>query len=353
MKLMFRGVIGVAVLVSGLLILVPHHSSAAEGFNVITSPLPIKISTSPGKTITNELRIKNQGTQAEGIKVGLMKFAATGTSGQPDLFDLTAKDTYASWVHFSPAQFTAQPNVWVSVTMTINVPPEADLGYYLAVTFSPANQPGVPNATDLKGAAATLVLLDVKTPNEKRAVELVSFTTDHKLYEYLPTNFNIKLHNTGNIYIAPQGNIFIQRGSKTITTLDFNAAGGSVLPQSNRVFAVPWKDGFPLFVDRVVNGKPLPDKHGVPKRSLTWNFTQLSKFRIGKYTAKLLVVYDNGKQDVPREATVSFWVIPWKIILMLLIVLTIVGFGLFSFGRSVFRKTKSGIGKRRKHEKIK
>jgi hypothetical protein len=26
------------------------------------------------------------------------------------------------------------------------------------------------------------------------------------------------------------------------------------------------------------------------------------------------MVYDNGQRDVPMEATVSFWVIPWRLI---------------------------------------
>ena len=236
--------------------------------------------------------------------------------------------------------------------MTINVPQDASLGYYMAVTFSPANQPGVPNATALKGAAATLVLLEVKTPNEKRGLQLLSFTTDHKLYEYLPANFNIRLHNSGNIYIAPAGNIFVAKGSTTISTLDFNIAGGSVLPNSNRVFVVPWKDGFPVFVQRLVNGKPIETKSGTAQ-NLKWDFSQLSKFRFGKYNARLLVVYDDGTRDVPTEATVSFWVLPWKLLLLTLVVLAIIGFGLFSLGRSIFRGTRSGISKRRSHGKSK
>jgi hypothetical protein len=326
-------------------------AAALPGFNVITSPLPIKISTAPGKTVQIQLRIKNQGSQAEGIKVGLMKFGATGSSGTPDLYNLTPQDTYASWVHFSPQQFTAQPGVWNNITMTINVPTSAALGYYLAVTYSPAAQPGVPDATELRGAVATLVLMNVNTTNEKRTLQLVNFSTSHKLYEYLPTTFSIKLHNSGNIYLAPAGNIFVQRGGTTIDTLDFNDAGGSVLPSSNRVFSVPWNDGFPLYVEKLVKNKPVPDKHDVPEQTLKWNFTQANKFRFGEYNARLLVVYNNGTNDVPLEAVVSFWVLPWKLLLVLLAVLALIGFGVFSFVRSIVRKARRGGGKNRHHAK--
>ena len=351
MKNMWRGLSALLLLVIALLAVQSPGAHAAEGFNVITSPLPIKLSTEPGKTVKTELRIKNQGTQAVGIKVGLMKFGATGDTGQPNLFDLTSKDKYASWVHFSPEQFTAQPNVWNSITMTIDVPADAALGYYMAVTFSPANQPGTKDVTNLKGSAATLLLLDVKSPNTKRVLELVDFSADHKLYEYLPASFNIKVRNKGNIYLPPVGNIFIMRGNKTVDTLDFNAAGGSVLPQSNRVFTVPWKNGFPAYKDRLVDGKPVPDEHGRLKQDLKWDFTQADKLRFGKYTAKLLIAYDDGRQDVPLESTLTFWVVPWKLLLVLIVLLAIIGFGTFTLARSTLRKAKRGTGKLRRASK--
>jgi hypothetical protein len=324
-------------------------SAAEDGFSVLTSPLPIKISSAPGKTIETELRIKNTSNNPEGIRVGLMKFGPSDQTGAPTLFDVTPKDQFGSWVTFSPKQFTAQPNVWNSIKMTINIPPTADLGYYMAVTFSPANQPDVPQATNLKGSAATLVLLDVKTPNQKRKLEIAEFSTDKKVYEYLPTTFRVKIHNTGNIYIAPSGNIFIKRGDKAVETLDFNSAGGSVLPDSYRQFNIEWKDGFPLFVDKLVNGKPVPDSKAIPKKDLTWNIGNASKFRFGKYTAQVFAVYDDGKQDVPIEATVSFWVLPWKIMLVVLLVIIVVLIGIYGFFRGVFRKaktTKESIRKR-------
>jgi hypothetical protein len=117
---------------------------------------------------------------------------------------------------------------------------------------------------------------------------------------------------------------------------------------------VPWSDGFPVYTERLVNGKPVPDKHDVPKQGLKWDFTQASKFRIGKYSAKLLVVYDNGTEDVPLEATVSFWVVPWKLLLVVLIVLVIIGFGVFTVVRSLLRKARGSakkVSKLRRHGK--
>lgn len=330
----------------------PQHARAAtapstDGFNLITSPLPIKLSTSPGRTVTTEIRVKNQGLKAETLKTGLMKFSATGNDGQSNIAELGPKDTYGKWVHFSPAQFVAQPNVWYTVKMTIDVPSNASLGYYLAVTFSRAEQGTKSGTANYRGSIATLVLLNVNTDNEKRSLELVDFSASHGLYEYLPVDFNVTLHNKGNIYIAPSGSLFIQRGNKAVSTVTFNEAGGSVLPNSNRVLKVRWTSGFPVYTQTLVDGKPAYDASGNIKQHIKWDFTQLSKFRIGKYTAKLLVVYDDGKQDVPLESSLSFWVLPWKLLLVGLAIVAVIGFGIFSLSRSVVRGTRSKVVRRR------
>ena len=328
-----------------LIFTAPPVSAADEGFNIVTSPLPIKLTTAPGRTVTADLRIKNLNTKTENIKIGLMKFGATGSDGQPNIFDLTPKDTYASWVHFSPEIVKAESNVWKTIKMTINVPNDATLGYYLAVTYSRASDPTKNTGTNFRGAAATLVLLDVKTGSEKRSLEFVDFSVDHKLYEYLPVNFSVKVHNNGNIYLAPTGNIFIEKGGKPVTSIVFNEAGGSVLPQSNRVYHVPWKSGFPLYVDELKDDKPVLDDHGLPKQKLTWDFSQASRIRFGHYTARVIIVYDDGTRDVPLEATVSFWVIPWKLLLVALVIVALLGFAIFTFVRSFFRRARSGATK--------
>jgi hypothetical protein len=311
-----------------------------SGFNVITSPLPIKITTTPGQTIHTQLRIKNQGSQPEGIKVGLMKFGASGNNGVPDLYALTAKDSYSKWVHFDPQVFVAQPGVWNDIDMTINVPQSAALGYYLAVTFSSTSISSNKGATNLNGEVASLILLNVQVPNEKPQINIVNFQTDHGLYEYLPANFNIRVHNGGNIFIAPVGNIFIQKGGKTIDTLDVNTAGGNVLPGTNRLFTTSWTNGFPLFKEKIVNDKPVRGANGLPEETLKWDFTQLSKFRFGRYTANVLVVYNDGKNDIPEQASLSFWVFPWKAMIVSLIVLLAIIFGIYSLVRSLISRSR-------------
>lgn len=290
---------------------------AAGSFNLTTSPLPVLLSGKPGTSLTASLRVENSGVSAQRLQVSLYKFKADGTSGQPQIYKPSASDASASWVSFSPGTFMAYPGVWNSVKMTINLPASAAFGYYYAAVFSPAGQlpaGSAGNTNKLKGATAILVLVDAQAKGEKRQLSLASFTADKKVFEYLPVNFSIKIANPGNIHGIPSGNIFIMRGSKVIDTIDINPNQGNILPGSARTFAPSWSDGFPVFSPKRVNGQIVTDKHGQPFLKLDWNFAHANKLRFGKYTAHLVMSYDNGSRDVPIESTLTFWVVPWKLI---------------------------------------
>jgi hypothetical protein len=330
-----------AVIAIGTLVLVRAALAQTPGFNVTTSPLPISLSTKPGTTVTTDLRIKNTGNLTQRIKVGLMKFSASGDTGQPALAERGVRDDYFNWVSFSPGVFNAPPGQWMNVKMTIAVPSNAALGYYYAVTFSPAN-PEKANLdqshTNYIGSTATLVLLDVQSGSEKRAMHIASLSSDHHFYQYLPASFTVKLRNDGNIHVVPTGTVFISRGGKTVSKIGFNDAGGNVLPSSNRVFNFAWKDGFPVYKDVMEDDKPVFNKDGSPKRHLVWNFSQASRLRFGHYTAKLLAVYNDGQRDVPLQASVSFWVVPWIPILIFIVALVFIGVGLWSTSKNIWRK---------------
>ena len=51
---------------------------------------------------------------------------------------------------------------------------------------------------------------------------------------------------------------------------------------------------------------------------------------------KLVGVYNDGQRDVPIESEITFWILPWKILLGLLIVLVLVGLGIWTIGRRAY-----------------
>jgi len=299
-----------------------HAQSSDPGaLNLTTSPLPISIMAKPGETVSKELRVKNSGTKPETLKVGLMKFTAYGEEGKPELKDREAGDDYFDWVSFSETKFTVQPNEWKSITMTVSLPKTAAFDYYYAVTFSRADSTvtAADRQAKVQGGTAILVLVEADVPGAVRTAQITSFTTSHKTYEFLPVDFSIKIKNTGNVHLAPTGNIFISQGKKVIDTIQVNATAGNVLPGSSRIFQAAWTNGFPVYETKTAGGSVVL-KNGQPVKELSWKVTQIKNLRAGRYTAHLTMVYDDGHRDVPLDATVSFWVIPWRLIAIFVLI---------------------------------
>ena len=304
------------------IVTIPSLASAQtprRDVDLSTSPLPINLSIAPGTSVTTDIRVKNGNSVTEKLKVELMKFNAYGEEGKPAIREREAGDDYFDWVKFNTPTFDAPPGEWKTVKMTINAPKSAAFGYYYAVVFSRVNEPtrsGDGNV--LLGSTAVLVLVDVRSPNAKRSLELMSFSADKKSYEFLPASFKLRLHNNGNVHLLPKGNIFISRGGKQVASIPVNSQGGNILPNSNRIYTASWSDGFPVYKNKESGGKLALDKNGKPITELSWDFSKAPKLKFGKYTASLLVAYDNGKQDVPVEATLSFWVVPWRLIFLII-----------------------------------
>jgi len=303
------------------------------------SPLPVSLSGKPGQKIVAKLSVKNSGTKTENLKVDLMKFSAYGEEGKPLLRERSSGDNYFDWVSFSQNRFLAEPDVWHDITMTITLPKEAALGYYYAVTFSRLNPPASTKSNKLQGGTAILVLVDALAPTAKKEIKIDEFTSSHRIYEFLPTSFKIKLHNTGNIHLASSGNIFIKRGSKVIGNLEVNQEAGNILPGTKRIFNAQWADGFPVYIPKTENGVTVL-KDGKTVNKLQWDISKLGRLRFGYYTANLVMTYDDGKHDVPLEAVVGFWVIPWRLIAAVFVPLSGVAFLIYKYIRLKARMKK-------------
>lgn len=323
--------------------LLPTPTRALDtGINLQISPLPIVMTSDPGKTVTSDLRVRNAGTSSEKLKVSLRTFQAEGNKGNVVLKDRGPTDTHFDWVSFDRRTFDAPPNVWQTVKMKITIPKTAAFGYYYAVQFERATPAKAqPGQSAVEGAIAIFVLLDVNNPNAKRTAEIVSFTADKKFYEFLPSEFSVVVKNTGNVHLSPHGNIFIQRDSKDtqpITAIPFNASGGYILPKSNRVFKAFWNDGFPVYVPKTKDGQEVKDANGTVERELKWDFSQVPSLRIGNYTANLVMTYDDGRRDVPLSASLDFWVIPWRIVGGGVVILVVPSFLVYWLTRRRYQK---------------
>lgn len=293
------------------------------GVNMTLSPVFLNLSTDPGKAITSQFRVTNNNNFSEYLEVVVRKFVS-GDQG-PVIQDVSEEDEFADWVSFSEKQFQASPNQTKTIRFTISPPEEASLGYYYSFVIQRITDiQATGQGAAIAGAPALPVLLEVKSPNAKREIQIVDFKTDKPFYEYLPSNFIITVKNSGNVHIAPSGDIFIDSMfNKDVSILPANKGRGNILPNGQREFTASWDDGFAVRTIKTKDGKEVRNAKGEIEYETSYDFSKANKFRVGRYTANLIMVYDNGERDIPIEAKISFWVIPWKIFLgVFLIIVT-------------------------------
>jgi len=305
--------------------------------NLTLSPITLQLEVKPGETKTGEIKIRNNSTEPEALRVSFATFSFNDATQQINL-NSQSDETFLKWISVDQPEFVVQPSEWSTVNVTFTPPPEASLGYYFAVIFNRVSEPVEGGTTKISGAPAVLVLSNVISPLAKRELQLDSFKVPKVWVEFLPQQFLLNIRNSGNVHLPPTGNIFIDsRTKKDIAVLSINPANSLILPNSSREYTVTWSDGFPKWVDETEKDQTILDENGQTKQKLEWNFAEADRFRIGKYTAHLLLVYDNGERDVPIESFVSFWVIPWRISIAVIIISIFFLLGIRSTVADVFR----------------
>lgn len=277
----------------------------SEPLNLTISPVTINLETKPGETVSTTLKVRNNGTSTERLRTSLGSFVADETGQQPKLIDPDPNSQFLQWLTISEPNFEVPPNEWKTVQITFSPPASAALSYYYTIYLQrEAGDAVAPGEAKIEGSPAILVLTNVISPQAKRELQLEKVAVTHSFLEFLPQQLSLTITNTGNVHTIPQGNIFIDgQGQKDLAVLSINPGNNSILPQSSRTFTIDWNDGFPVWDPDATYG-------------LKWDFNQASHFRFGKYTAHVVLVYDNGERDVPIESFVSFWIIPWKLILV-------------------------------------
>jgi hypothetical protein len=331
---------------AALFLVVKVFAQTPTRYDVTVSPIFFDLSTTPGASVGSTIKIRNNTNSPLPIKLGVQRL--TGDLNGNLTLKADKNDYTLSWVTFSQDTFVAKPLEWTEVPFVINVPKDAAYGYYWTITFAQdKTSPLARSGVSLTGAAGLPILLNVIKPGAKAEAKITQFSVDQFISEYLPVDFTVKIENLGNIHIRPHGSIFISDGrNKDLAALDVNAGLGNVIPGSARIFNASWVDGFLVKQPVTEFGQPKLDKNGKPVETLQINWDKLTNFRIGRYTANLLLVYDNGKRDVPLESTITFWVLPYKALLVILgflIVAFFVGRWLIRIyiNREIARRTKT------------
>ena len=305
-------------------LLFAQDNQQSDGFSLQVTPSPIISTIEPGKNSEIEFKVKNGSAKPEKLKLELKSFEIDSVSTEVQIKDETPSEV-KDFVSFSEPEFTAQPGEWFTQKLRVNTPRDAGFTYNFVILISRASAPEkVEGGSALEGSVAIFTLLSINRPDAIKKLEITSFSSPKKLYEYAPAKFDLVVKNTGNTFVQPEGNIFIGRSANEkvpISVIQINPGNGYTIPGSSRTLNSSWEDGFPRRND---------------KGDLIWDWSKLSQIRLGKYTAVATVVYDDGQRDNVVTSTLSFWIIPWKILLGILLFLIILLVGIYTILKKSF-----------------
>lgn len=327
----------------------PVHAqqSAGEDFNVQVSPSPLVVVLKPGERKTATITVRNLSNHNETLYPALKGFDIDSSSQK-----ITIKDSLPAnledWISFKQSALTLAAGASQPLEVAYETPKNVGFSYSVAITLNRAPNAANPGSVRLEGGIAVFNLININRPDAVSKLSIEAFSSKKSVYEFLPASFTITVKNEGNIIGQPTGTVFIQRSfdsEEPIATLPLNKADSYVLPGTARPLTVTWEDGFPRYVTKTeaANAEPVT--------KLTWNWSGANHLRFGRYVAKVVLVYNDGQRDVPVTFSKTFWVIPWRLIAGLVLLLALVIVGIVASGWLGFKAAKKVKHKVKRHEK--
>ena len=290
------------------------NAQSSSSFSI--SPLSFELTANPGDTLINELNIFNRSDASLPVNIEIEDFVTTGESGKV-LVQEAENETYSltKWIKVYPENLILKPNETRSISFEITVPLNGEAGGHYGSVLASMGGSGMEGTTGsaVSTKIASLILLNV-SGEVVEDLEILDFSVS-EFQEYAPVPFEIRFENKGTVHVKPRGFI-------TITDMFGNKVKDLEFPQKN-----------------VLPGAKR-------KIEAEWN----EEWIIGKFTATVVGGY--GTSNTPLNfKTVEFWVLPWKLILGVSIILLIIFFLLF-LSRKRLRLAAKILLKGEHHHKV-
>lgn len=273
----------------------------------VVGPGRAELVIKPGQTVVYEMSISNRISDGRTFNLEVEDIAGSDDASRSVVFlgEQRGPYTLKDYISFPEDSIDLNLGDRARVPVTISIPADAEPGgYYGGVLVSTIKQEGSndPSSSARSPIVARIgTLFFITVPGEvtrSGALTDVRTTSDALWYESGPITFNISYENTGSVHLNPYGEI-------RITNLFGEEVGFVELE--------PW------FV--------LPKS--LRSRDIVWDREML----FGRYTATVSI--NRGYDDIVDTATVTFYVLPWKIVLgtfgVIFLILFIIRFLLKNF----------------------
>lgn len=286
----------------------------------------------PGDVVQFELMIENETEKDKIISFSSQNFVSDGgEAGSPKFIDeseegdLPRSSNLASWIAVFYDSIELPSGAQRSVTVAIKIPEDAEPGSHQAVVWAGEKNGPQDVSVGLRANVGLLVLLNV-TGDVVESVNVKEFNYLKKFQNRLPVDFYARLSNEGSVYFKPKGDVIIKGlfGNK-VGKIPFNPRRSNILPKSiRRIEGIVWE-----------KTPDLRDKAGFfGEIKNEWK-----NFGFGPYKAELDVKYSSDGKKLEGK-TSYFWVLPWHLILVTLVLLIALFFLMKGYNRLVIKRVE-------------
>ena len=279
-------------------------------------PPMLEFGVEPGGEITSKIRVLNETVETTTFYTSTANFNAKDEFGNPN-FLFEEKSGLADWIEINPGPIVLLPGERQDILFTVRVPNDADPGGHYAGIFFGSNLPQLTGEGEgqvgIVSKLGMLLLLRVSGDiTIKSAIQEFHILNDQRFFTRLPVQFWYRLYNSGNLHVRPEGAVEIKNLlGITNAKITANPVEGAVLPDSIRRFETVWKKSEP----------PKIEYKNLFQNFFSQALGEYKNFAFGRYTAALKLSNVPDSQMVEK---ISFWVFPWRFLLISIIVLAIV-----------------------------
>ena len=270
----------------------PAYAQTSQEKGLQVSPTRLDWDMNIKEERTGIINLKNYSDYARDVEVSVEDFYVTDDSTEARFFvpdashPLYAYDVI-NWIEI-PASVTLGPNEGKDITFKLKVPDTPTGGYYGAFFFKTKDKSeDVEEASKISVSYRVGVLLTMAVKGEqaiRRSAELEKFQALKKIFWANPVKLLAEVSNTGNIHFKILGNIEIFKFGRKIAEISLDPR--LAYPGKIRTYEEEW-------------------------RFTPWSY--------GFYRAKINLISED--QAVKLAGDTTFWVIPWKTTLAIILLL--------------------------------
>ena len=286
---------GIGVLITTAVILFTSSIVQAQTSLPLTvGPARQQISINPGEEAQFIVKFYNQGNSPTAGFIKTADFVVEDDKGTPRIIEdnnqASPKFSASEWITLPFDRVNIPANDKIAIQISIKVPPNARPGgRYVAVFYEPsspfATQVGE-SGSSIVPRIASLLYIRVNGPISENARIAQMFV--NSFYEYGPIEVTARITNSGDYHVRPHG-------AFTLT----NTLGGTIQQSA------------------------LKEANIFPDATRIFTTTVGEKWMMGRYKITLNALY--GEKNQIMERSVYVWVFPWKVALVILLTLVILG----------------------------